>query len=129
MSDSMAPDDADELVRAFVRSLRVEYAGELSARLQELEATWQQLRDYGWELAHMQALHRQAHRLHGSGAMYGFAMLSAAAQPLDILAGTLAARATPPDAGESAALQVLVEEVRAAIVQCLRVAADEAADL
>lgn len=125
----MATDAKQELVRANLRTMRAEYAGKLLGKLHELEATWQLLGECGWDVTHMQALHRQVHRLHGSGAIYGFAALSAAAQPLDVQVGKLAGRAMPPTTHETAELGKLVDGLRTAVVQCLRAVADEPAEL
>ena len=122
-------DTNEEVMRGYLRVLRTEYANALPAKLQALEATWRLLHEYGWEATHMHDLHRQIHRIHGSGAMYGFASLSGAAQPIDVLVGTLSTRDTSPNANEVAELTTRMEALRASISECMHSHVEEPVEL
>ncbi len=105
--------------------LRAAYAARLPekiARLEELlngeieaatEFESQSFRRPPAETA-LDAAHRLAHNLAGSGATYGFAQLSRAARTLEQLLKTAAARAVPPPPQEQAEIAALLAAVRAA---------------
>ena len=116
----MEPEADEELVREFLRAMRADYLARMPAKLAELEAPWQRLRARGWDATAAPAVHYQAHRLHGSGAMDAFAALSAAAQPPDNVVSERGARETPPAESEYAALDALLKEVRLAATACMR---------
>src|SRR5689334_17029905 len=72
-----------DTVRAQFETLHQAYIAELPYKIQRAREIWELLPDEGWDGDAWSQLHRLIHSLAGSGAIYGFPMLSAAARALD----------------------------------------------
>jgi HPt (histidine-containing phosphotransfer) domain-containing protein len=75
---------AREEFRRFLDRQRVDYARTLSPKLAEVDRLWSASAGRGTAPDHLALLTRAAHGLAGSGAMFGFTDLSAAAKELEL---------------------------------------------
>lgn len=66
-----------------LQALRAAYAAQLPDKIRQLEEAWAALQ-LTWNDEDFKAMHRMVHGLTGSGATFGFAMLSEAARTLEI---------------------------------------------
>ena len=73
-----------DAIRVQFETLHQSYIAELPPKILRARELWAQLSDDGWNTDAWNNLHRLIHSLAGSGAIYGFPMISAAARALDI---------------------------------------------
>lgn len=81
-----APPDPQQQALEAIRLLSADYLARLPAKLDEIEAAWQSLRDTppaGWDLEALRDLHRAVHGVTGSGRIFGLPEVSAAARTLE----------------------------------------------
>ena len=71
--------------RKKIEALRRTYADQLPQRIASMEESWNNLRLDRWSSEGLTELGRQAHGLAGSGATYGFAIVSEKARDLEML--------------------------------------------
>lgn len=72
--------DAQEMLRL----LREGYIARLPEKFNQIELSWQILQQSGWETEPARKMHGMVHKLAGSGASYGFPVISQAARSLEI---------------------------------------------
>lgn len=105
MSDS-------EDVRKQLEALRSSYAKKLSDKLRDLEEKWNLLSQSDWEKNLYEPFYQAVHSLAGSGATFGFDLVSETASTIERLILTISARKKPPGDEEKARLEELVRELR-----------------
>ena len=93
-----------------LRLLGVDYAEQLPGKIAQIQEIWKNLQT-GWDQLACQTLHRMAHGLSGSGALFGFSAISKAARDLDCSLVDLAEGKTPATAVQRTNIQGLMEEL------------------
>jgi diguanylate cyclase (GGDEF)-like protein len=87
--------EAQEKLQAQMQALRESYAAQLPDKIRQIDELWSGLQSQ-WDNEAFRTLHRQVHGLTGSGATFGFSMLSEAARTLEILLKELIAEGEAP---------------------------------
>jgi HPt (histidine-containing phosphotransfer) domain-containing protein len=76
--------ETHDAIRDQFETLHESYLAELPRRILRAREIWDRMSDDGWDSVAWHDLHRLIHGLAGSGAIYGFPMISAAARALDV---------------------------------------------
>ncbi|MEP7187828.1 MAG: response regulator, partial [Roseiflexaceae bacterium] len=100
-----------DTIRVQFETLHQSYVAELPSKIARAREIWAQLADDGWDDDAWQALHRLIHGLAGSGAIYGFPMISAAARVLDIQLKVIVKDARAPSQRQKDELAALLDLV------------------
>jgi HPt (histidine-containing phosphotransfer) domain-containing protein len=100
-----------DAIRAQFKSLHQSYIAELPQKIARAREIWDQLPDDTWDDDAWIALHRLIHGLAGSGAIYGFPMISAAARALDIQLKAIVQEARTPGKKQQEELAALLDLV------------------
>ncbi len=82
-------------MQAQLQAMHEAYAAQLPEKIRQIEQTWSGLQN-DWSDESFQTLHRLVHSLTGSGATFGFSMLSEAARTLEIIIKELIAEGKIP---------------------------------
>lgn len=93
------------------------FAAQLPERLDHIEQAWHQLPREAWDDAGYRALHRDVHSLSGSGEIFGFSRLSAAARKLEHYLNPLLQARTPASEEQRARVEMLLGEFHQALKQ------------
>ncbi len=102
-------DDKAAKVQEQLQAMRALYAAQLPDKIRQIEETWEGLQQ-DWNDEDFKAMHRLVHGLTGSGATFGFSMLSEAARSLEILVKGLIAKGDgAPDDGQRSRLALCIE--------------------
>lgn len=90
-------DDKSVKIQEQLQAMRAVYATQLPGKIHQIEEIWEALQDV-WNNENFKAMHRLAHGLTGSGATFGFSMLSEAARSLEtLIKGLIAEGGGAPD--------------------------------
>ncbi|HEU5103391.1 MAG TPA: SpoIIE family protein phosphatase [Roseiflexaceae bacterium] len=98
-----------DAIRVQFETLLQGYIAELPNKLQHTREIWERLPEDHWNPAGWHDYHRLIHSLAGSGAIYGFPMISAAARALDIQLKALILEAHAPDPAQRKQLAALLD--------------------
>jgi diguanylate cyclase (GGDEF)-like protein len=97
-----------------LRDLQQYFASRLPERLEEIERTWQEVRDSGWAPDALRELHRLTHSLTGAGSTFGYPEVTRTARSLErYLKDRLEPSGAPLD-DAAKGVEALLEELRAA---------------
>jgi diguanylate cyclase (GGDEF)-like protein len=77
-------------------NLRARYTARIQEKIEQIETTWHGLTRGAWDDEAAQTLQRMSHNLVGSGATFGFPMISERARALDVQLKAAIERAVPP---------------------------------
>lgn len=113
MPTSLPPSDLQQKLGA----MRAAYASQLPAKLQQLDELWQQVVGESSSLGALGTIHFIAHGLAGSGATFGFDLLSKTARILEVFAKSLVQNQSLPTAEQQQQIVVLLAELRLAASQ------------
>jgi phosphoserine phosphatase RsbU/P len=100
-----------DAIRAQFETLHQSYIAELPLKIRRAHELWNQLADGGWDADAWHQLHRLIHSLAGSGAIYGFPMISAAARTLDIQLKAIIQEGQAPAKSQNKELAALLDLV------------------
>ena len=98
-----------------LRELRALFARRLPERTAEIEAAWEEARRPGAPPAALDRFHRLVHSLAGTGAVFGYPRLTAAARRLEKRLRPLLLGQGPLSAEAQTAAVALLEELRRAV--------------
>jgi serine phosphatase RsbU (regulator of sigma subunit)/HPt (histidine-containing phosphotransfer) domain-containing protein len=104
-----------DAIRVQFETLHKSYVAELPHKILHAYEIWNQISDDGWDDDAWQNLHRLIHSLAGSGAIYGFPMISAAARALDIQLKAIVQDARAPGISQKKELAALLDLVALAV--------------
>ncbi len=107
--------ETHDAIRVQFETLHQSYIAELPRKLLHAREIWDQISDDGWDDDAWHALHRIIHSLAGSGAIYGFPMISAAARALDIQLKAIVQEARAPGKSQKKELAALLDLVALAV--------------
>lgn len=88
-------DDKAAKMQEQLQALRAAYTAQLPDKIRQIEESWASLQQ-AWSDEDFKAMHRMVHGLTGSGATFGFSMLSEAARTLEVLVKGLIAEGGGP---------------------------------
>jgi serine phosphatase RsbU (regulator of sigma subunit) len=100
-----------DAIRAQLESLHQSYIAELPHKISRAREIWDQIPDESWDEDSWLALHRLIHGLAGSGAIYGFPMISAAARAFDTQLKVIVQDARVPGKKQKEELAALLDLV------------------
>jgi serine phosphatase RsbU (regulator of sigma subunit)/HPt (histidine-containing phosphotransfer) domain-containing protein len=100
-----------DAIRVQFETLHQSYIAELPRKILRAREIWDQISDDVWDDAAWHDLHRLIHSLAGSGAIYGFPMISAAARALDIQLKAIVQDARAPGQSQKKELTALLDLV------------------
>jgi serine phosphatase RsbU (regulator of sigma subunit) len=100
-----------DAIRVQFETLHQSYVADLPGKILRAREIWDQISDDGWDNDAWQNLHRLIHSLAGSGAIYGFPMISAAARALDISLKAIVQEARAPGKSQKKELAALLDLV------------------
>jgi serine phosphatase RsbU (regulator of sigma subunit)/HPt (histidine-containing phosphotransfer) domain-containing protein len=100
-----------DAIRVQFETLHQSYIAELPRKILRAREIWDQISDDGWDDAAWHDLHHLIHSLAGSGAIYGFPMISAAARALDIQLKAIVQDARAPGQSQKKELTALLDLV------------------
>jgi len=106
-----AMSEKHDAIRVQFETLHQGYVAELPNKILRARQIWDHLPEDCWDGAGWQDLHRHIHSLAGSGAIYGFPMISAAARALDIQLRVIVQDASAPPPGQRKQLAALLDLV------------------
>ena len=98
-------------IRVQFETLHQSYIAELPRKILRAREIWDLISDDGWDDDAWHNLHRLIHSLAGSGAIYGFPMISAAARALDIQLKAIVQDARAPGKSQKKELAALLDLV------------------
>jgi sigma-B regulation protein RsbU (phosphoserine phosphatase) len=104
-----------DAIRVQFEILHQSYIAELPRKILRAREIWDHISDEGWDGDAWLDLHRLIHSLAGSGAIYGFPMISAAARALDIKLKAIVQDARAPGKSQIKELAALLDLVELAI--------------
>ena len=105
------------LLKERMNALRDEFFAQLESRLEEIESAWSAYIGESGPDAQAEAvtqMHRMAHHLAGSGAIFGYPGVSEVAQALDTLLAPLAGSDDPPNEQTATQVRFLLDELHEA---------------
>jgi serine phosphatase RsbU (regulator of sigma subunit)/HPt (histidine-containing phosphotransfer) domain-containing protein len=100
-----------DAIRVQFATLHQDYIAELPSKILRARELWEQLPEDRWDAAGWHDFHRLIHSLAGSGAIYGFPMISAAARALDIQLKATVQESRSPDPSQRKQLAALLDLV------------------
>jgi phosphoserine phosphatase RsbU/P len=100
-----------DAIRVQFETLHQSYIAELPRKILRAREIWDLISDDGWDDDAWHNLHRLIHSLAGSGAIYGFPMISAAARSLDIQLRSIVQGACAPGKSQKKELAALLDLV------------------
>ncbi len=109
MSSDRPPDDSRARLLHELERVRRRFAGQLPAKVEAIESSWQRLRGGGWETAEATALQRAAHALAGTAGSLGFERVAAAARSLEVLVEAVLELAGEPSREQSDQIVALLD--------------------
>src|SRR5688572_5557856 len=98
-----------DAIRVQFETLHQSYIAELPHKIRRARELWNQLADAGWDVDVWHQLHRLIHSMAGSGAIYGFPMISAAARTLDIQLKAIIQEGQAPAKSQNKELAALLD--------------------
>ena len=98
-------------IRGQFEILHQSYIADLPVKILQAREIWELLSDEGWDSDSWDSLYRLIHSLAGSGAIYGFPMVSAAALALDIQLKPIIRDARAPGESQKKELTALLDRV------------------
>jgi len=98
-----------DAIRVQFETLYQSYIAEMPRKIARAREIWAQLSSDDWDDDSWQALHRLIHSLAGSGAIYGFPMMGAAARALDIQLKAVVQEAHAPSQRQKEELAALLD--------------------
>lgn len=98
-----------DAIRVQFETLYQSYIAEMPRKIARAREIWAQLSSDDWDDDSWQALHRLIHSLAGSGAIYGFPMMGAAARALDIQLKAVVQEARAPSQRQKEELAALLD--------------------
>ena len=98
-----------DAIRVQFETLYQSYIAEMPRKITRAREIWAQLSSDDWDDDSWQALHRLIHSLAGSGAIYGFPMMGAAARALDIQLKAVVQEARAPGQRQKQELAALLD--------------------
>lgn len=115
--------DQHDAFRVQFETLHQAYIAELPNKLLRAREIWDRLPEDRWDSTIWQDFHRLIHSLAGSGAIYGFPMISAAARALDVQLKAIIQESRAPDPPQRKQLAALLDLVGLAAREAQRGAA------
>jgi serine phosphatase RsbU (regulator of sigma subunit) len=103
--------DQHDAFRVQFETLHQGYIAELPNKILRARELWDQLPEDHWDATGWHDFHRLIHSLAGSGAIYGFPMISAAARALDVQLKAVIQVALAPDPPQRKQLAALLDLV------------------
>jgi len=100
-----------DAIRVQFETLHQNYIAELPRKILRAREIWEQLSDEDWDGDAWNNLHHLIHSLAGSGAIYGFPMISAAARALDVQLKAIIHDARAPSISQQKELAALLDLV------------------
>jgi serine phosphatase RsbU (regulator of sigma subunit)/HPt (histidine-containing phosphotransfer) domain-containing protein len=100
-----------DAIRVQFETLHQSYIAELPRKILRAREIWDLISDDGWDNDAWHNLHRLIHSLAGSGAMYGFPMISTTARVLDIQLKAIVQDGRAPGKSQKKELTVLLDLV------------------
>jgi len=97
-------------IRAQFETLHQSYIAELPRKILRAHELWDLISGDGWDADAWQQLHRLIHSLAGSGAIYGFPLISAAARSLDTQLKVVVQEGRAPGQSHKRELAALLEK-------------------
>lgn len=105
---------SDSHLQRKLQALRDSYSARLPGELEEIERVWRVLADGDWDPANADLLYRLAHGLAGAAGIFGYPQLSRHAVSLEQLLHRHLNEEAAPDAGQRAAMERLLLQLREA---------------